>query len=101
MLFDTNSATLTADGRAMLDRLVPCWRTGRFEVAGHTDSSGTDAINQPLSERRAQAVADHLVSLGISASDLAARGYGASRPVAPNDTPEDRARNRRVELVKR
>jgi outer membrane protein OmpA-like peptidoglycan-associated protein len=100
VLFATNSSELTAEGRALLDRLAPCWRDGRFEVAGHTDATGTDAINQPLSERRARAVADHLVSLGVSAGALTPRGYGSSRPVASNATAEDRALNRRVELVK-
>ena len=100
VLFATNSAELTAEGRATLDRLVPCWRAGRFEVEGHTDSSGTEAINQPLSERRARAVLDLLVTRGIEASALTARGYGSSRPVADNATPEGRSRNRRVEFRK-
>jgi len=98
VLFATNSAELTPNGRATLDRLAPCWRGGRFEVGGHTDSSGSNAINEPLSERRARAVVDHLVAGGISASALTARGYGSSRPVADNTTPEGRARNRRVEF---
>jgi outer membrane protein OmpA-like peptidoglycan-associated protein len=97
-LFATNSAELTVQGRETLDRLAPCWRGGRFEIEGHTDSSGTDAVNQPLSERRARAVVDHLVAGGIDASALRARGYGSSRPVADNTTPEGRARNRRVEF---
>jgi adhesin transport system outer membrane protein len=100
VLFATNSAALTAEGRALLDRLAPCWRGGRFEVGGHADRSGTDAVNQPLSEARAQAVVDHLVSRGITASALSARGYGSSRPVADNTTAEGRALNRRVEFRK-
>jgi len=100
VLFASNSSELTAEGRALLDRLAPCWRNGRFEVAGHTDSSGSDALNQPLSERRARAVVAHLVSRGFDASALTAHGYGSSHPVAPNDTPADRARNRRVEFVR-
>ena len=98
VLFATNSDELTKEGRALLDRLAPCWRGGRFEVGGHTDSSGGDAINQPLSERRARAVAEHLVSRGIDASAVTSKGYGASRPVADNATPEGRAKNRRVEF---
>lgn len=100
VLFATNSAELTAEGRTTLDRLAPCWREGRFEVGGHTDRSGTDAINQPLSEARARAVVDHLVSGGIPASALTARGYGSSKPVADDTTTEGRARNRRVEFRK-
>jgi adhesin transport system outer membrane protein len=100
VLFATNSAVLTAEGRATIDRLAPCWREGRFEVGGHTDSSGTDAVNDPLSEARARAVVDHLVSGGIPASALTARGYGSTKPVADNATAEGRARNRRVEFRK-
>ena len=100
VLFATDSAELTPEGRATLDRLAPCWSHGRFEVEGHTDNTGTDAINQPLSERRAQAIVDELVKDGIAASDLTARGYGSSRPVADNATPEGRAHNRRVEFRK-
>ena len=100
VLFATDSAELTPEGRALLDRLAPCWSHGRFEIEGHTDSTGTDAINQPLSERRAQAIVDQLVKDGIDASGLTARGYGSSRPVADNATPEGRAKNRRVEFKK-
>jgi outer membrane protein OmpA-like peptidoglycan-associated protein len=69
------------------------------EVGGHTDSVGSEAYNQGLSERRADAVRDYLMSKGVKASRLTARGYGESRPVASNDTEEGRAENRRVELV--
>ena len=100
VLFATDSAELTPEGRATLDRLAPCWSHGRFEIEGHTDNTGTDAINQPLSERRAQAIVDELVKDGIAASALTARGYGSSRPVADNATPEGRAHNRRVEFRK-
>ena len=100
VLFPTNSAELTAEGEALLDRLAPCWRGGRFEVGGYADSSGTDAVNQPLSEARARAVVEHLVSRGIDASALTARGYGSSKPVADNATAEGRAKNRRVEFRK-
>jgi outer membrane protein OmpA-like peptidoglycan-associated protein len=98
VLFATDSAELTPEGRSLLDRLAPCWRGGRFEVEGHTDASGTDAVNQPLSQHRAVAVVDHLVARGIEAWALSARGYGSGRPVADNATPEGRARNRRVEF---
>ena len=100
VLFATDSAELTPEGRALLDRLAPCWAHGRFEIEGHTDSTGTDAINQPLSERRAQAIKDQLVKDGIDASALTAKGYGSTRPIADNSTPEGRTRNRRVEFRK-
>jgi outer membrane protein OmpA-like peptidoglycan-associated protein len=67
-------------------------------VQGHTDSTGSDAINQPLSERRARQVRDFLVANGVAASRLTAVGYGASRPAVPNDTEANRALNRRVQL---
>ena len=69
------------------------------EVAGHTDSTGPEAYNQGLSERRAKSVQDYLVSKGIRASRLTAKGYGESMPVASNDTEKGRAENRRVELI--
>jgi len=69
-------------------------------IEGHTDSQGAEAYNQDLSQRRAQAVADILVSKhGIGASRLSAKGYGESRPVASNDTREGRAQNRRIQAV--
>jgi outer membrane protein OmpA-like peptidoglycan-associated protein len=100
VLFATDSAELTPEGRATLDRLAPCWSHGHFEIEGHTDNTGTDAINQPLSERRAQAIVEELVKDGIDAASLTAKGYGSSRPLADNSTPEGRAHNRRVEFRK-
>ena len=67
-------------------------------VEGHTDSTGSDAVNQPLSERRAEHVRDLLVANGVAGSRLTAVGYGASRPAVPNDTEANRALNRRVQL---
>ncbi|HLS83036.1 MAG TPA: OmpA family protein, partial [Arenimonas sp.] len=70
-----------------------------IEVAGHTDSVGSDAYNQKLSERRAQAVADYLISRGVSGTRLMVIGAGESHPVASNETEAGRAENRRVELT--
>lgn len=70
------------------------------DVFGHTDLSGTDAVNQALSDKRAAAVKAYLVSKGIDASRLESKGLGATKPKASNDTPEGRQTNRRVELVK-
>jgi OOP family OmpA-OmpF porin len=67
-------------------------------VEGHTDSTGADAYNQALSERRANAVLKYLVDAGVPAARLSARGFGESEPVADNDTAEGRAQNRRVVL---
>jgi OOP family OmpA-OmpF porin len=66
---------------------------------GHTDSVGTEAYNQALSERRANAVRNWLIKCGIPASRLTSKGFGEANPVASNDTAEGRAQNRRTELV--
>ena len=70
----------------------------KLEVAGHTDSTGSAALNQRLSEQRAQAVLEYLVSKGIDRDRLSAKGYGLTKPIATNATPQGRAKNRRVEL---
>jgi OOP family OmpA-OmpF porin len=69
-----------------------------YEVAGFTDSSGSDAYNQSLSERRAGAVGDYLMGHGVDGGQLTMRGYGENNPVATNATKEGRAKNRRVEI---
>lgn len=71
----------------------------RVEVQGHTDNSGTEATNRELSERRAQAVREWLVKAGVESERLSSAGYGSTRPLAPNITQQNRARNRRVELM--
>ncbi|PBJ82676.1 hypothetical protein CMZ84_11085 [Lysobacteraceae bacterium NML93-0399] len=106
--FDFDRSTLRPDAVAILNEAVEILRRYpelRVEVAGHTDSIGSDAYNQRLSERRAQAVYDYMTSNGITADRLVGPvGYGESRPIAPNtnadgsDNPEGRARNRRTEL---
>jgi outer membrane protein OmpA-like peptidoglycan-associated protein len=100
--FDFNSATIKPDSEAVLKQISdilhknPDWK---LSVAGHTDNIGEAAFNQQLSEHRAAAVKEALVSrYGIAADRLSTSGYGASRPVEPNTTLEGRARNRRVEL---
>jgi len=70
----------------------------KVEIQGHTDSRGSNAYNQKLSERRAQAVLDYIVRAGLDADRLKAKGYGESRPAAPNDSPSNMAKNRRVQL---
>jgi outer membrane protein OmpA-like peptidoglycan-associated protein len=73
----------------------------KLQIEGHTDNVGAAASNQTLSERRASAVRQFLIdSYGVDGSRLTAKGFGATKPVAPNDTPEGRQNNRRVELVK-
>jgi OOP family OmpA-OmpF porin len=100
--FDFDRATLKPEGRTKLDSAVTIlnrFSEMRVEVQGHTDSIGTVEYNQRLSERRAQAVVDYLVSRGISATRLTSRGYSENNPVADNATDEGRALNRRVMLI--
>ena len=100
--FEFDKASLTAEGRAKVDEAAQILKdhpSNSVEIAGHTDSVGSDAYNQRLSERRANTVAERLVADGISRSRLHVRGYGESRPVASNKSAEGRARNRRVEIV--
>jgi outer membrane protein OmpA-like peptidoglycan-associated protein len=69
-----------------------------IDVLGHTDSDGSDAYNQGLSERRASAVAAYLSSHGVQSARIATRGYGKTQPIASNATEEGKAANRRVEI---
>ena len=71
----------------------------RIKIVGHTDSRGSSQYNKDLSERRALALKNKLIEKGISADRLEHEGMGDTRPVAPNDTEENRAKNRRVEIV--
>jgi len=100
--FDFDKSEIRPTGRSILDgvasRLDEC-RDVRLQIAGHTDAIGTDAYNQGLSERRAQAVHGYLVSRGLDSGRFDTIGYGESRPVADNASSEGRAQNRRVELT--
>jgi len=71
----------------------------RIEIQGHTDNSGSDELNQRLSEKRSKAIYDYLVRKGVPADRLTYKGYGESRPIASNLKPEGREQNRRIELV--
>lgn len=68
------------------------------DVYGHTDSTGSDSYNQGLSERRAMSVADYLISRGVKSARIGTRGFGKTQPIAPNETEEGQAANRRVEI---
>lgn len=99
--FESGQATLTPAGRAILDEMVQALQKlkGRkVDIIGHTDSLGLRATNLGLSQARADAVKTYLASHGIDGNLLAASGQGPDRPVAGNDTPEGRARNRRIEF---
>lgn len=106
--FDFDEATLRPEGERTLDRLAEDIRRAdaieSILVVGHTDSIGTEAYNQDLSERRAASVKDYLVQQGINPNLITTRGMGESQPIAPNtingrDNPEGRAQNRRVEIT--
>jgi OOP family OmpA-OmpF porin len=92
----SNEAKAILDGDAMA--LIKSHPNATFEVAGHTDSKGSDSYNQDLSRRRAGNVAAYLVSKGVAADRMKSNGYGESQPVADNATETGRAANRRVEL---
>ena len=99
--FETGNSTLTPTGRQVLDLLAPVLQRlpGRsFEVIGHTDAQGSRPQNIALSAARADTVKAHLASKGIAADSITTSGAGPDRPVASNDTPDGRARNRRIEL---
>ncbi|WP_102107694.1 OmpA family protein [Oceaniglobus roseus] len=100
--FTPASARLDPQSNFLLDSIVDIVRRCpglKIEVGGHTDSLGSDATNQALSERRAQTVTQYLVSHGVDASQLVSVGYGESRPVADNATREGQRRNRRIEFA--
>lgn len=102
IFFHTASDVLVETSLAELDRLAEALRRHprlRLEVGGHTDAVGSDEDNMTLSERRAKAVYDYLILCGIDPSRLTYRGYGETRPVASNETPEGRAANRRTTLT--
>ena len=100
--FDTGKAEVRDELHPVIDRFAATLRANpdtRVRIVGHTDSTGSDAINEPLSLRRAQSVAGQLASRGIDRTRLIAEGLGSRQPVAGNDTAEGRAQNRRIEIV--
>jgi outer membrane protein OmpA-like peptidoglycan-associated protein len=104
LYFEQGKARLLPTSQPELNRLVRVLRSQpalQFEIAGHTDNVGDTHKNQQLSEQRARVVRAYLVQRGIDSLRLSAVGYGGSRPVADNRDPQQRPRNRRVELVAR
>lgn len=102
VLFSTGQSRLQGEGARTMDKLAAFLRRYPQRTAaieGYTDSVGSEASNQSLSDRRANAVMDALVGLGVPGNRLRSRGFGEARPVASNDTAEGRQMNRRVELV--
>jgi outer membrane protein OmpA-like peptidoglycan-associated protein len=102
VLFDFNKHTLKPEARERLARIsgiVLAYPDLKLQVEGYTDSIGSDEYNQILSEKRAEAVRDYLVSSGVSMNSVAAVGMGKSDPVADNSTASGRKLNRRVEMI--
>lgn len=101
LYFEVGDSTLRPESQIELERLV--WLlsekpTLQIEIVGHTDSTGSAALNERLSWGRARAVMSYLVGRGIASERLRVRGAGATEPIASNATPEGRAQNRRVEI---
>ncbi len=101
--FDFDKATLKPEGKARLDELVSqiqqVKHVNGIHLGGHTDGIGSQQYNLGLSERRAKAVEEYLVSRGVSPQLITTEGYGKLNPIVPNDTPANRAKNRRVDVV--
>ncbi len=100
--FQLRSDRILAASDSLLEKIVLLlqrYPLAHIEIRGHTDSTGSPAFNLILSQRRADAVKNYLISKGIPSERLSARGYGASQPVESNATPEGRGKNRRVEFI--
>ena len=104
ILFKTGKADLLPESMVEIQKVADYMKknpTARFEVQGHTDNQGSDKINDPLSQQRAESVVKALESLGVDAFNLRAVGKGSHEPVADNKTEAGRAQNRRVEFIKK
>ena len=101
VLFGFDRYDVRSEAYPLLDEAVSILKQNpemKVEIQGHTDSMGSAAYNQGLSEKRAKAIMDYLASHGIASYRLSAKGYGETQPIASNETEEGRAQNRRVQL---
>lgn len=101
--FDYNKASIRPESMGTLNAIVQILKDNpevTFEIGGHTDGDGNDGYNMTLSQQRADAVKAQLVKMGIDAARLSTKGYGKTKPISDNTTPEGKANNRRVEFVK-
>lgn len=101
VFFDFDKSELKAESFIELDKLVDLLKKNpavKIEIAGHTDNKGDKKYNQTLSQKRAESVVNYLIQKGITSTRLVAKGYGDTMPIFPNDTEENKAKNRRTEL---
>ena len=101
IFFDVNKFELKEKSITELDKVIRFLNENpkiRVEISGHTDNAGTPAYNLQLSQKRAQSVANYLALHGVEAGHLIQKGYGASQPLKPNDTEENKQVNRRIEF---
>jgi outer membrane protein OmpA-like peptidoglycan-associated protein len=102
--FETGKADIKPESQKIIDQIVQMLKdnpTLNISIEGHTDNVGTPQSNQTLSENRARAVMNAIIAKGIDKSRLSSRGWGQTKPIADNKTEEGRAKNRRVEIVKK
>jgi outer membrane protein OmpA-like peptidoglycan-associated protein len=100
-VFQSGKAVLLTAGKKELDVVADFLNKNpnvKVSIEGHTDNSGSDKVNQPLSEKRAEAAKAYLVSKGIAADRMVTSGYGSTQPVADNKTAAGKQKNRRVEI---
>ncbi len=101
ILFDSGASKIKEESISVLQSILATLKdypNEKFVIEGHTDSSGSQAVNQRLSEERANAVKAYLTTNGIDGNRLSAKGYGETKPVADNTTNEGKAKNRRIEI---
>jgi outer membrane protein OmpA-like peptidoglycan-associated protein len=101
IFFDTGKSTLRPESNSELDRLLKLMKdvpTLKIEISGHTDNTGSATLNETLSQSRAEAVVAYLTSKGIAANRMVAKGYGASKPIASNNSEDGKQQNRRTEF---
>ncbi|MGH7794162.1 MAG: OmpA family protein [Candidatus Binatia bacterium] len=101
VLFDFDRSTIKPEAAGILDRLVSFMNENKdkkVNLSGHTDSVGSEAYNQKLSERRVSSVQDYIVKKGVTGGRISSQGFGESKPIADNKTREGRSKNRRVEI---
>jgi outer membrane protein OmpA-like peptidoglycan-associated protein len=99
--FETNSAQIRPESEQTLTKAVNTLRTNpqlRVEIQGHTDDVGSDRANLRLSDARANSVRDYLIQRGIDGGRMTAKGYGETDPLVPNDSNENRSKNRRIQF---